>query len=82
MTSARARTTRDPIRANALLERAQYERILLAIAVCMGGIVGLLAAITLLNAGGRSGGAFWGAFVLTLITVAGIVAFVIKRPRT
>ncbi len=82
MTEVRTRPAPDVVRANALLERKQYERTPVAIAASMGGVVGLLATITLLNAGGLSGGAFWGAFVLAMITLMGIVGFIIKRPRT
>ena len=81
-TTTRVRSAAEAARANALRERKQYERTPVAIAACMGGIVGLLATITLLNAGGLSGGAFWGAFVLAVVTVVCIVGFIIKRPRT
>ena len=81
-TATRLQSARELARADALRGRKHYERTPVAIAACMAGIVTLLATITLLNAGGLSGGAFWGAFVLAAVTVVGIVAFIIKRPRT
>lgn len=81
-TTVRTRPAPDVVRSDALVDRKRYERIPLAIAGSMGGMVGALATVTMLNAVGLSGGAFWGSFALAMITLAGIVGFVITRPRT